>query len=164
MHWVVLIGPSGYCPVQCVNDSSTGRTKGMARKNWVSEMSGRKVLITFPNPPGEAFTGSKDSLARKLKNSSHIYNSGVFFSGAENNGGNSLGGKQNMMQRMRLNENVQLCFPSCTLLLTFLSSRSWLISPEGWPGAWWLGGVSWALTRLSLWKRTRWFVLKFVLV
>merc|ERR1712106_1244011 len=54
-------------------------------------MSGRKVLITFPNPPGEAFTGSKDSLARKLKNSSHIYNSGVFFSGAENNGGNSLG-------------------------------------------------------------------------
>ena len=56
-------------------------------------MSGRKVLLTFPNPPGESVTVSKESLARKLKSSSSVYNSGVFLSGAENNGGNSLGGE-----------------------------------------------------------------------
>jgi hypothetical protein len=56
-------------------------------------MSGRKVLLTFPNPPGESVTVSKESLARKLKSSSSVFNSGVFFSGAENNGGNSLGGE-----------------------------------------------------------------------
>jgi len=54
-------------------------------------MSGRKLLLTIPDPPGESFTASKESLARKLKSSSSVYGTGIFFKGAENNGGNSLG-------------------------------------------------------------------------
>ena len=54
-------------------------------------MSGRKLLLTLPNPPGESFKHSKESLARKLKGSSSLYGTGVFFKGAENHGGNSLG-------------------------------------------------------------------------
>jgi len=52
----------------------------------------KKVLLTIIDPPGEFFTGSKESLARKLKSSSSpAFSSGVFFKGAEDNGGNSIG-------------------------------------------------------------------------
>lgn len=55
-------------------------------------MSRKKVLLTIIDPPGEFFTGSKESLARKLKmSSSKAFSSGVFFKGAEDNGGNSIG-------------------------------------------------------------------------
>jgi len=55
-------------------------------------MSKKKLLLTIIDPPGEFFTGSKESLARKLKMSSATaFSSGVFFKGAEDNGGNSIG-------------------------------------------------------------------------
>jgi len=54
-------------------------------------MSGRKILLTIPDPLEDTIKASKESLARKLKTSSSLYDTGVFFKGAENNGGNSLG-------------------------------------------------------------------------
>ena len=36
---------------------------------------------------------SKESLAKRLKDSSSTFLTGVFFKGAENSGGNALGGK-----------------------------------------------------------------------
>ena len=57
-------------------------------------MSGRKILLTIPDPLEDTIRASKESLARKLKTSSSLYDTGVFFKGAENNGGNSLGGRK----------------------------------------------------------------------
>ncbi|XP_023343230.1 uncharacterized protein LOC111712753 [Eurytemora carolleeae] len=54
-------------------------------------MSGRRLIITLTNPiPPEAEL-SKDSVARKLRDSSSIFKDGVFFTGSENNGGNAVG-------------------------------------------------------------------------
>ena len=56
-------------------------------------MSNRQYLITIVHPiKGESST-SKESLAKRLKDSSSSFSTGVFFKGAENSGGNALGGK-----------------------------------------------------------------------
>ena len=56
-------------------------------------MSPKQFLITIVHPPQESnITLSKESLAKRLKDSSSTFLTGVFFKGAENSGGNSLGG------------------------------------------------------------------------
>lgn len=56
-------------------------------------MSNRQYLITIIHPMNGESTISKESLAKRLKDSSSTFLTGVFFKGAENSGGNALGGK-----------------------------------------------------------------------
>lgn len=48
-------------------------------------------MITIIHPMNEESTISKESLAKRLKDSSSTFLTGVFFKGAENSGGNALG-------------------------------------------------------------------------
>jgi len=54
-------------------------------------MSGRKVLLTIPDPPGSSYKGSHDTIVRSLRGVSPVFSTGVFYRGTEDNGGNSLG-------------------------------------------------------------------------
>ena len=55
-------------------------------------MSQRQYLLTILQPLKSDFNISKESLARKIKDKSSVFLTGVFFKGAENSGGNALGG------------------------------------------------------------------------
>ena len=74
-------------------------------------MSGRKLLLTFPDPPPEFVRVTKDSLARKLKGTSNVFDSGVFFSGAETTGGNSLGGIDSNQLQQHVKALFSALFP-----------------------------------------------------
>ena len=55
-------------------------------------MSQRQYLLTILQPLKSDFVISKESLAKKIKDKSSAFLTGVFFKGAENSGGNALGG------------------------------------------------------------------------
>ena len=55
-------------------------------------MAQKQFLLTIVHPTPSDMTISKGSLAKRLKDSSSTFLSGVFFKGTENSGGNALGG------------------------------------------------------------------------
>ena len=56
-------------------------------------MTKRQYLVTLLHPLNGEIEHSKESVAKKLKESSSVFQSGALFKGAENSGGNALGCK-----------------------------------------------------------------------
>ena len=56
-------------------------------------MSQRQYLLSILQPIKSDVVISKESLAKKIKDKSSVFLTGVFFKGAENSGGNALGGE-----------------------------------------------------------------------